>query len=56
MLGPLHAAVIAAALGRKRLCPVCAKQQFADRLDKQGRYHCKTCGHLFTTKELKKSA
>jgi ribosomal protein S27AE len=56
MLGPLYAAAIAAALGRKRRCPVCAKQQFADRLDKQGRYHCKKCGHIFTIKELKKTS
>jgi transposase-like protein len=54
MPNPLFAAAMAAVLGRKRKCPACGKEQVVGSLDRQGRYHCKKCGHVFTRTELKK--
>ena len=50
---PVYAAVVAAVLGKRRRCPACGKVQVVGRMDKNGRYHCKECGHAFTKEDLK---
>ena len=45
--------VISAVQGRSRRCPACGKQQVIGHVQKEGRYHCKKCGHKFTKDELR---
>lgn len=49
----LYSVVIATVIGKQRRCPKCDAVQVVDRMDSDGRYHCKKCGHRFTKAELK---
>ena len=49
----LYTAVMATVIGKQRRCPKCDATQVVDRVDSDGRYHCKKCGHRFTKTELK---
>jgi len=54
-MNPLYAAIVTAILGQQRRCPDCDTLQVIDRLDSDGRYHCKKCDHKFTKEELKRA-
>lgn len=51
-MNPLYLTVFHTVMGRRRRCSACGKEQVVGRLDKDGRYHCKYCGHRFTKQEL----
>ena len=53
-MNPLYAAIAAAVVGKRRKCAQCGRKQYVGRAGKDGRYHCKVCGHAFSKKELKK--
>jgi ribosomal protein S27AE len=55
-MNPLYLTVYHTVAGRKRRCPRCGQEQIVGRLDADGRYHCKACGHRFTKAELKPPA
>jgi ribosomal protein S27AE len=55
-MNPLYAAIIASVIGKQRKCGKCGKRQAIGRKGKDGRYHCKFCGHAFSKKELRSSA
>ncbi len=53
-MNPLYAAIIAGVIGKQRKCGACGRKQSVGRTGKDGRYHCKICGHAFSKKELRK--
>lgn len=53
-MNPLYMAVVATVVGKSRRCPACQHVQVIDRVDDDGRYHCKQCGHRFTKQELRR--
>jgi ribosomal protein S27AE len=55
-MNPLYLTVYYTVAGRRRRCPRCGQEQIVGRLDADGRYHCKACGHRFTKAELKPPA
>lgn len=46
-----YSVVIATVAGKRRKCKACGAVQVVQH-PREGRYHCKKCGHSFTRQEL----